>query len=759
MPTQDSQESAASVNETPQQTPGQAALSAWITKRYEVLRRNRWAEELKWYEAGLFDQQKQWLEKDGQDGRKLKPIKVNENTTMPMPVSNYFSDTISINSNSLGAALPRMLAEADNQDNKNLRAAQAARNAIDAANEESQMNVLNPILAKQVPLWGLGITKDSVAFDHSTDEVPDIQTPPPTIGPDGQPVEQEPQVVGTEQVPSARLKTELPTVFEVYLPRECQDANTSELIIERRRVEVGLAKELYPAYADQFKGEAESTESNESLAAFFHASLRSLQYTSNVDEESNKIKLIECWCDWNVLSSDVQDAIKGEWSNEPSSVYPSMTKLGAVVQFGLFAVMCKNDLVEWGENPWDGDVPYTFFPWQKDVASPYPKGLSVALLPLQKQVNKLDSLMMRGLMANSTPKLVMPNTQKGKPPTGDPVDIYIYDPTVVGNSKPEYFGGHAYGSEIIQKREQLVNEFKTFGYTNEVSQGEMPGSGTAFRALAFLGSKAEESRKTQRYLWEQAHEIRARKIVKMARKVWSEPRKIRTAGFNNRYGARLLEAADLEGAYQLKVEQDSSVPKTQTEKLAVFQELVAAGTVDPTSVANRVLLTNWLGIPEVDLADNLDYAKAERDLELCKTGVKPQSNPYSNWAIHFLVFSQYTKTEEYEESQPEIQASILGYTQWLQEMMQPPSVPGGPPPTPGLPAHQQGLPGQKPPHPGMQHPPSPTSKAGKAKGGFGGAPASHILSQVPGIGTSPGQVQMAGALEAQNVVPNTSGAN
>jgi phenylpropionate dioxygenase-like ring-hydroxylating dioxygenase large terminal subunit len=123
-------------DQTPQQTPGQSALSAWITKRYEVLRRNRWAEELKWYEAGLFDQQKQWLQKDGQDGRKLKPIKVNDQTTMPMPVSNYFSDTISINSNSLGAALPRMLAESDNQDNKNLRAAQAARNAIDAANEE-----------------------------------------------------------------------------------------------------------------------------------------------------------------------------------------------------------------------------------------------------------------------------------------------------------------------------------------------------------------------------------------------------------------------------------------------------------------------------------------------------------------------------------------------------------------------------------------------------------------------------------------------
>jgi hypothetical protein len=422
------------------QTPAQAALSAWVMKRYEVMRRGRWAEERAWFEAGLFDQQKQWLEKDGIDGKRLKQIKVSDKTRMPMPVTNHFSNTISTNANSLGAALPRMLAQSDNQDNKNLRAAQAARNAIDAANEESGMNVLNPILAKQVPLWGLGITKDTVAFDHSTDEVPDIQTPPPVAGPDGQPMEQEPQVVGTEQVPSPRLKTELPAVFEVYLPRECDDANTSDLIIERRRIEVGLAKELYPAYADQFKGEAESEESSESLAAFFHASLRALAYTTNVDAESNKLNLVECWCDWNVLSTDVQDEIEEEWANEPSTLYPSMSKLEAAVQFGLFATLCKNDVIEWGENPWDGDVPYTFFAWQKDVASPYPKGLSVDLLPLQKQLNKIDSLMLRGLMANATPKMVMPNTQKGPAPTGDPVDIYVYDPIGEGKVKPEFFG-------------------------------------------------------------------------------------------------------------------------------------------------------------------------------------------------------------------------------------------------------------------------------------------------------------------------------
>src|SRR6266566_8215477 len=227
--------------EVPKQTPAQIALATWVDKNYTSLAVARWAEEREWFQAGMFDQLKQWLENSGVDGKKLKPID-GKGKKWPMPVTNHFSKTIATNANALGASIPEMIGKSDNYDAKNRRSAEAAENAIDAANEESGFNVLNPILARQVVLWGLGITKDTVVFDHSTDEVPDIQTPPPAPGPDGQPIESGPQVVGTEQVPSARIKTELPTVFEIYLPRDCQDANLSPIVMERRRPAVWLAR-------------------------------------------------------------------------------------------------------------------------------------------------------------------------------------------------------------------------------------------------------------------------------------------------------------------------------------------------------------------------------------------------------------------------------------------------------------------------------------------------------------------------------------
>lgn len=720
------------------QSPAQAALASWIDKKFKSMSRGRWAEEREWYQAGMFDQLKQWLESTGDGGKRLQPVKTGENKKWPMPVSNHFSKTIATNANSLGAAVPEMMGKSDNYDAKNRRSAQAAQNAIDAANQESGMNVLNPILAKQVVLWGLGITKETIAFDHSTDEVPDIQTPEPQVGPDGQEIEQQPQVMGTIEVPSARIKTELPTVFEVYLPRDCGDPNLSPCVIERVRMPVGKAKEKYSDWSEQFAdGDADEDNDGESLAHYFHNSLRMLAYAAQSEPYEKRCVFTEIWCDWTEIDEDVQKKIAEEWK-DPSEQYKGYTKAQAAAEFGMFALVWSGKIVDWGENPWEEHgKPYTFFPWQKDVASPYPKGLSTELVPLQKQLNRIDSLMERALMSNAVVKLLWPTTQTTPAPTGDPVEITRWDPLGDGKVKPEYFGGKAYGSEMIQKREQIIAEFEALGFTNGVSEGDTPSSGTAFRALAFASAKTDEQRKTQRYLWEQAHTLRARKLIKMVQKIWTEPRKVQTAGYNNRIGAKLLQAADLQGDYQLEVIPDSSRPKTLTEKLEVFQTLQEAQMVDNTDPGTRVYITDVLGVQDFDLADNLDYAKAERDLEVCKDGQKPQSNPYSNWQIHFKVFSQYTKTEEYEELDPTIQAGVLGYTAWLQQMANPPmeAMPTGAPPS------------------------GPVGQPGNPQGGIAGPSASHVMGQTPGVNVSTQQVQRAAEVEGYSAVPKTSGAN
>lgn len=758
----------------------------------------RYAEEREWAQAGYFDQMKQWLDEDPQT-KKLRPITKKKDQKWPMPVSNYFSKTIATNANSLGADVPSMLALSDNYDARNRRAAEAAENAIVAANRESGMEVLNPQLARRVPLWGLGITYDTIAFDHSTVEVPEIAEPadtsaggstlqnpstpqsspmpmqagadpsgqgmpqaqPQAATPDIQQPEPGPNVVGTQKIPTARLKTYLLTPFEVYLPRDAQDANLSPLHLIRWRKPTGEVKELYPDFANVITKDGDDG----SLAFFYMNTLRSLAYQSEKqnDGDIDHSTLTEVWVEWTTLPDDLQKKIQAEWANQPSDMYQQqgLDKLTAAIEYGLFAVQWNDLILQWGENPWGGDVPLTYFPWQKDVLSVYPKGLSVELIPLTKSLNRVDSLMLRAVMSNGTVKLLWPTTQTTPYPTGDPIEIAQWDPLGDGKVKPEYFSGHAYGPELMALRKQIVDDINELGFNNSVAEGDMPGSGTAFRALAYLGAKAEETRKTQRYLWEQAHELRARKVLKMARKVWTEPRKIQTAGFNNRFGAQEIDVADLDGGFELNVIQDSSRPKTMVEKMEALQMLQQGGYVNPTDSGTREYVIDTLGMNDLDLGDHLQYEKAERDLQKLISGIQPMESPFEKWDIPLQMFANYTLTEEFEAQPPNIRQGILMYAQYISEKLSaataPPLMPGGPPPPPngpGAPAadgHPPGAvaPGHRPPG---ALPPSEAAK----KGGIGGQPAPHVLGQVPGLQVTPMQVQGAAMREAANIVPNVS---
>ncbi len=348
-------------------------------------------------------------------------------------------------------------------------------------------------------------------------------------------------------------------------------------------------------------------------------------------------------------------------------------------------------------------------------------------------------------MSSGTGKWVIPNAQQSTVNlSGDPQEVLWYDSVGDGKEKPTYYPGVT-NANLMRYREQIVADIEKLSFSNSVAEGEMPGSGTAFRALAYLGSKAEETRKTQRYLWEAQHEMRAKYLPVMAKKVWTEPRKAQVRGFNNRFGMMELDIADLDGQYEIQVIQDSSRPKTLTEKLQAIQMAAQTGLVDPKDAQAREYTLNLLGLDELDESDHLDFDKADRDLEKLKQGIQPMESPFTKWDIPLRVLANYTKTEEFEESPENIRNGILMYAQYVSEKLQVAQGAQLGAPNPGMPP--PGPPG--PPHPGS----APSVLA--SKGGVGGQPASHVLGQVPGSQVNSNQVEGAAIREAADIVPNS----
>src|SRR6185312_9196870 len=97
-------------------------------------------------------------------------------------------------------------------------------------------------------------------------------------------------------------------------------------------------------------------------------------------------------------------------------------------------------VMDYAPNPLDGKKPFTFWLWELDPANVYPKGLGVDLVPLQKRLNRLDSLMELGVMSNAAGKWIVPDTQTGTGavPTGSPSEVIRYDPIGDGKVKPEF---------------------------------------------------------------------------------------------------------------------------------------------------------------------------------------------------------------------------------------------------------------------------------------------------------------------------------
>src|SRR6185369_3108606 len=323
-------------------SPMDPKLIAWGEKMFKQDSRNRYAEDREWYQAALFEQLKQWLTIQN---NRWAPIQQNKNKPVPMPVTNHFSKTISANANSLGAAIPGMVAISSDSSNTNRRAAEAAENAFPEMDKESGMEEQNPKLAKQTVLWGIGVAKETVDTTQN-EKVPQLglstanisscpacgymgvsdQTQPacPQCGaPMENSEDSEPMIEGMQAFPTGKLCTEIVPIFEVYLPRDCRDPNLAKRIEHRFRKPLSKAKQLYQDIKEF------PVDSNRDIPQFYVDSLRSLVMSSG--DEDNLVCFTELWADWDEIEEDVQKAIEAEWQNEPSQVigYEGITRLEA----------------------------------------------------------------------------------------------------------------------------------------------------------------------------------------------------------------------------------------------------------------------------------------------------------------------------------------------------------------------------------------------------------------------------------------------
>ena len=699
------------------------ALMNFADETYREFSRYRFAEEREWYELALFYQRRQWLKWN--NGR-WTLMKQNPNQPKPMPVTNYFAKTVNTMANQLNGAPVKITVSPNDDDDSNQGAADYALSAINAIDEETGVDVLRPLLAKHDALWGLAVIKDmwDSGLSNGRTRVPQITVettrmlscpecggthdigPAPSKESDeedaeeasdalpaenaedrqqerqgGQPVEspdQEetppcPQCGATDgrvyekRVPTVtevayfnkgKITSEVRPIFEIYLPRDCQNANLAKRVIQRYRLPLGELRRLYGDKADDVQ-----VDQPIDVHEIYLEALRSLVNYNYLHDHANQTATVtEMWTQWDEMPKKLQDKLQAE-IDDPD-------QLEILQQDGLYTVHTGGTMLEWGENFMEGESPFTFFLWEVDPANVYPKSGGTDLVPLQKRLNRNDSLIELGMMCNAAGKWLWPTTQTKKAPSGSPNEVAEYDPQGDGKIKPEFIQPEPFSAQVWQHRQSIIGDFQQLGNTMGVAQGQMPAGGAkAFRALAYLGAKADEQTAPQRDLWEKAWLKHYKKCLLLARRFWDEPRKVKVAGFNGRYSMKAFMGKDLQGDYSLEFEKGSSRPRTVEEKTQAFASLLEAGMVNPQDSGVRDYVVDMANLDEVNLTDHLQYRKAQRDLDRLKTGQMPAANPFNKPDIFFKVFSDYTLTEEFEALAPPIQQALVAAAAQFQQQM------------------------------------------------------------------------------------------
>lgn len=742
----------------------ESTLLSFSQLKHQDLSRNRFAEEREWYEDALFYQRRQWLKWDNSNKR-WSLVKQDPDKPRPMPVTNHFARTVNAVANQLGSGQPKVQGVPLDDSDQARRGADFAETACRSIDKESDFPILKPILAKHTVLWGIGVTKDfyDSSLSNGTVRIPQVEVqtstslgcldcgnvadlgPEMAASPDAQaPGQQEapcptcgsqntvgwqsqnPVTASVKEFSKGRICTEVRPIFEVFVPRDCQNPNLAPVVQHRYRKPLSVVKRLWGARAEDVKAD----QKNEIHEIYLEA-LRSLvNYNYMHDQMAESCTVTETWTDFDQLPENLQkdliEAVEaqnmelGDGTEPPQqgdglNFNPDEQGAGLIdpgsaeqkreagvrgtseegeelpeedfeealeapdgeldpveqlKQWGIFLIEAGGKILDWGINNMEGKKPFTFWLWEVDPANVYPKGLGVDLVPLQKRLNRLDSLMELGIMSNAAGKWLWPTTQTTKPPTGSPSDVVEYDPIGDGKIAPNFVQPSPFHQACFALRQAILADFQTIGMTQGIQQGENPEGVTAFRGLAYLGAKADEQIGTQRFLWEIAAGLRYEKTLILAKHNWTEERKVKVAGFNGRYGMESLWGKDLDGQYLIEIQPDSSRPMSLSDKQQMIQMLLEGQMIDPADPSIRERILDMANMDELNLVNEIQYRKAERDLDAVKQGQIPPLNPYIDLQIHFMTFSNFTLTEEFEALDQQIQQGVLMATQMIQQQLQ-----------------------------------------------------------------------------------------
>jgi hypothetical protein len=401
--------------------------------------------------------------------------------------------------------------------------------------------------------------------------------------------------------------------------------------------EFGLAKDSLTS-DDKEKTEGVRTDSTKS------------QDTMHSEEESSTVIVYDIWYKECAEYPRKWYAEKNE--DGTSAINEDGTEKGEYRGGRHVIVAGGRTLVD--EDYWGSDeLPFLLYNVKALLDDPIGQGLIYPILTIQRDRNRLNSLIMENASLMALIKWLDPEQSNTLPSafTNEAGEIIKYNAPY----KPEQTQAKPMPQYVVGRPEELFREAQFETGIQDVGLGMIPyrGSQTSPGVIRELGtSESINLSQEVEELTEHIQDI-MRMYRKLSKKYYIEERIVNVLGENKRMEAKTYLAKDDNNDYDWDIKVGGGFDKSDE---AIMSQITALSAGNPSffekaGVDFQTLgefVMRKIGLTKLREDTYKDKKQAERNLAMVVNGIRPIISKYINPDAHIKVFTDFTKTEPWE---------------------------------------------------------------------------------------------------------------
>lgn len=550
-----------------------------VENTYNRYKHKRYNHERIWYRNILYLLGQQWITWDDTEHRWRKKRLAN---WIPTPVTNRYMSTAERLVAVLFRIEPNWVYVPASDREEDITAAQIADQIEDIICEENEINTIRGEIAR----W-LVYTGNAFMFSWAEDITPQQQMlPDDTLLP--------------PQPPEYKLYTEILSPFEVYADLSTSRIANQERILLISRKDKEWVRKTYGV-------DVEESEPEDIGLKYLEAIGYSTEDTGNHQAGNND----------RIPRVTIKRILI-----QPCEDWPE----------GLFAVQCGEQVIDARPLPKTIEgkpyLPFVHIPFDSITGAFFGRTPMNDIAQKQTQRNKLESMIELITLRMSSPVWLMPEGTTVRGFSGEPGAVLKWSALGDRAEKPDRIPGEQVPSTLIKWLEQIDKDIEELAATAEVLKGQSPYSGAPGVVIDQLIEQGLSRFGPALFNISEGYRQWMKIQMELFRMYATTPRITASIGENKRWKLQQFSQADMQGAINVRIESDSTVPRSNQANTALTLALVQTGLIDLSDPMVRFKVLKKFGQPELMEAMDEQILSAVRENEMMLAGIPVQVKPF-----------------------------------------------------------------------------------------------------------------------------------